>query len=206
MFNVSIHPCPYVSSSNFSPSFAHSAIIAASSISGRTLVALVATTSGRIETPLKAYTILRSVESRYEGEVSMAGWFFARELCTAWNNADPRGFRNRWSLSLFLSLSATRGLRVDRGYNEIASLSLEILIQNSWKLIFRWNFPSILFLVNRNGVASTLAVCTQWFSATPSISRCRFSTDKPFQPREANFAGRCSRAISFFLLPFHHRC
>lgn len=42
-------------------------------------------------------------------------------------------------LSLSLSLSATRGLRVDRGYNEIASLSLslEILIQNSWKLIFR---------------------------------------------------------------------
>lgn len=73
-----------------------SAIIGASSISKGTLVVLVvATTSGRIETPLKAYTILRSVESGYEGEVSMAGWFFARELCTAWNNADPRGFHNR---------------------------------------------------------------------------------------------------------------
>ena len=47
-----------------------SAIVGASSISKGTLVAV---TSGRIETPLKAYTILRSVESGYEGEVSIAG-------------------------------------------------------------------------------------------------------------------------------------
>lgn len=52
-----------------------SAIVGAFSISKGTLVLalVVATTSGRIETPLKAYTILRSVESGYEGEVSMAG-------------------------------------------------------------------------------------------------------------------------------------